>query len=146
MVEWHKNDAETKGNPWDNLPNSELEVVACLWNKKCATARDLREAMDGYRPMTHGAMVTLLKRLEEKGLVRKEKGAVGKAFVYEATRGPERVHRRIMRDLHERIFGGSGVAMVASLFETRPPTPDELDDIQRLLDDMRARRKRENKS
>lgn len=123
----------------EEVPDAELEVLACLWQKGRATARELREAMMSYRPMSHGSMVTLLKRLERKGLVSKEKGPVGKAFVYEATRRPEPTYRRIMRDLRERIFGGSGVAMMMSLFETRAPTPEELDELQKLLDGVRKK-------
>ncbi len=126
--------------PREKLPDAELEVLACLWQKGNSTARQLREAMTSYRPMTHGSMVTLLKRLEKKGLVSKEKGPVGKAFVYEPTRGPKPTYRRIMRELHDRIFGSSGVAMVTSLFEARPPTQEELEELMRLLDDLRNKR------
>lgn len=123
----------------DNLPDAELEVMACLWQKGSATVRDLRHAMAHYRPMTHGSMATLLKRLETKHLVSKKKAPVGKAFVYEPTRGPRPAYRRIMRDLCERIFGGSGLTMVSSLFETRPPSLKELDELQTLLNTLRAR-------
>jgi len=121
----------------ENLPSAELEVLACLWQQGKATAREIRETMQGYRPMTHGSMVTLLKRLEGKNLVSKEKSPVGKAFLYHPTRRPEPTYRRIMRDLRERVFGDSGVAMVSSLFETRTPTPEELDALQQLLDQLR---------
>ena len=120
-----------------NLPDTELEVLACLWQAGRATAREVREAMRGYRPMTHGAMATILKRLEGKGLLSRRKGPVGKAFVYEPTQCPEPTYRRLMRDLRDRVFGGSGVTMVASLFETQPPTAEELDTLQRLLDELR---------
>jgi len=123
-----------------NLPDTELEVLACLWQAGRATAREVREAMGGYRPMTHGAMATILKRLEGKGLVSKRKGPVGKAFVYEPTRSPEPTYRKLMRDLRERVFGGSGVTMVASLFETQTPTAEELDTLQRLLEELRRNR------
>ena len=126
----------------ENLPGAELEVMACLWQKGEATARHIREEMAPYRPMTHGALVTLLKRLEAKGLVRKKKGDFGKAFVFRAAHAPEPVYRKIMRDLHERVFGGSGVAMFASLFETRPPSAEEVDELQQLLDDLRRQQER----
>jgi hypothetical protein len=51
-----------------------------------------------------------------------------------------------MRDLCERIFGGSGVTMVNSLFETRPPTPEELDELQEMVDTLRAKRVRKEES
>ena len=123
----------------EKLPSAELEVLASLWQQGKATAREIREAMQGYRPMTHGSMVSLLKRLEGKNLVSKEKGPVGKAFVYCPTRPPEPTYRRIMRDLYERVFGGSGVAMVASLFESRPPTSEELDALEGLLRELREK-------
>ena len=122
------------------LPDAELEVLACLWQKEEASAREVREAMGKYRPMTHGAMATLLRRLELKGLVAKRKGEVGKAFIYRPTRAPEPMYRKIMRDLRQRVFGGSGVAMVASLFETSVPTDEELSALEGLLDDLRAKR------
>jgi predicted transcriptional regulator len=126
------------------LPDTELEVLACLWQSGAhggATAREVRERIRGYRPMSHGAMATILKRLEGKGLVSKKKGPVGKAFLFEPTRAPEPMYRRIMRDLHERVFGRSGVTMMASLFETRPPTVAELDKLQDLLNELRRKHK-----
>ncbi len=124
----------------DNLPSAELEILACLWQKGKATARELQETMASYRPMAHGSMVTLLKRLESKGYVSKQKAQTGKAFVYEPTNGPKQTYRRIMKYLHDRIFGGSGVALVTSLFESRPPNQEELDTLQKLLDQLREKR------
>jgi BlaI family penicillinase repressor len=141
MVEKPKKPTGNAREALENLPDAELEVMACLWQQGEATARNVREAMLRYRPMTHGAMVTLLKRLEAKGLVTKRKGNVGKAFMFRAIHTPEPVYRKLMRDLHERVFGGSGVAMFASLFETRPPSAEEVDALQKLLDDLRRKQK-----
>ena len=47
----------------NQLPDAELEVLACLWKHGQLTARSIREEMVGYRPMTHAAVSTLLKRL-----------------------------------------------------------------------------------
>ena len=119
-------------------PDAELEVLACLWQKGEATAREIREMMDHYRPMTHGSMVTLLKRLEAKKLVTREKGPVGKAFVYCATGSAKTTHRRILGDLVERIFRGNNVAVVSSLLDANPPTPKELEHLRKLVDDLSA--------
>jgi BlaI family penicillinase repressor len=121
----------------ERLPDAELEVLACLWRNGETTAREVREAMQHYRPMTHGSVATLLSRLQAKGLVARRKGPVGKAYVYKATRRPGPAYRRVVKDILERIFGGSSVALVNSLFETQPPTPDELDALQELLDELR---------
>ncbi len=122
----------------ETLPDAELEVLACLWRKGEATARDVREAMAAYRPLTHSAVSTLLARLQEKGLVARRKGPVGKAFLFRAAGRPQRTRRRLVGDLLERVFGGDALAVVSSLFETRPPSTEELDRLQRLLDELRS--------
>ena len=123
----------------ERLPDAELEVMACLWRLREASARQLREAMASFRPMAHASIVTLLNRLEAKGLVRREKGPVGKAFLFAPTGRPGKTYRRVIGDVLQRIFGGNGPALVASLFETQPPTPDELEQLQRLLDELRSK-------
>jgi predicted transcriptional regulator len=123
----------------ERLPDAELEVMACLWQLQEATARQLREAMMDYRPMAHTSMVTLLGRLEAKGMVKRAKGPVGKAFVYAPLRRPGKTYRRVIGDVLQRIFGGNGPALVASLFDTKPPTPAELAELQQLLDRLRQK-------
>ena len=123
----------------DRLPDAELEVMACLWQLREATARQLREAMLDYRPMAHTSMVTLLGRLEAKGMVKRTKGHIGKAFVYAPLRRPGKTYRRVIGDVLQRIFGGNQPALVASLFETQPPTSAEIVELQQLLDRLRQK-------
>jgi len=124
------------------LPDAELEVLACLWDGGPSTAREVRERLAPYRPMSHAAVFTLLKRLEEKELVVRRKGSVGKAFVYRARVRPDRTFRHKVGHLLDRVFRGQSVTLVSSLFESRPPTEDELDELQRLLDRARRRQAR----
>jgi len=121
------------------LPDAELEVLACLWKLGPLTARSIREQMAGYRPMTHAAVSTLLKRLGDKGMVAREKGPVGKAFLYRATTEPRKTYRRIVNDLVERIFSGSSTALISTFLEAQPPSPTELEELQKLLDEYRKR-------
>jgi BlaI family transcriptional regulator, penicillinase repressor len=123
----------------ERLPDAELEVMACLWQLRQATARQLREAMLDYRPMAHASMVTLLGRLEAKGMVKRAKGPVGKAFVYAPLRRPDKTYRRVIGDVLQRVFGGNKSALVASLFEIKPPTSSEVAELQRLLDRLRQK-------
>src|SRR6476646_5984647 len=122
------------------LPDAELELLAALGRANEATARELRDALDRYRPMAHGSVLTLLGRLEAKRLVEKRKGDTGKAFVYRPTAAGRAIFRPVMRNLVDRVFGGSSVSFVASLFDSAPPSRDELDELQNLIDEMRAQR------
>jgi BlaI family transcriptional regulator, penicillinase repressor len=121
------------------LPDAELEVMTCLWQGGPETARSIRESLRKQRPMTHASVCTLLKRLEAKGYVAREKGAVGKAFVYRARVKPARTYKRILGDLLDRLFRGSGLALVASLLENRPLSAGELQELEKMLADLRKR-------
>ena len=120
------------------LPDAELEVLACLQRQSKATAREIREAMQTYRPMAHPSVLTLLTRLEGKGLVRREKGPSGKAFVYLPTGRARKTGGNVLKRLLQRVFHGDGVALVSSLFESKPPTREELNRLEELLRDLRA--------
>jgi predicted transcriptional regulator len=99
--------------------------------------------MASYRPMAHGSVLTLLKRLEAKSMVTKEKGPVGKAYVYRTTRALSETSQPMVQNLVSRIFGGDAVAMVASLFETRPPDQGELQQLRDLLDRLDEKQNRQ---
>lgn len=122
-----------------NVPTAELEVLACLRQMEQATAREIREHMHSYRPMAHGSVVNLLKRLEAKKLVSKKKGPVGKAFVYRPTAATVSIYGNVLDRLLNRVFGGDSLALVASLFETKPPDRRELEKLEQLLDELRER-------
>lgn len=123
------------------LPDAELEVLACLWHNGKATTREIREMMNEFRPMALGSIGTLLGRLQEKGLVKRTKAPVGKAFIYRPVRRAAAGYRSILGNLLDRVFGGSSIALVTSLFETKPPTSEELRQLEELLDELRGKRK-----
>lgn len=124
-----------------NLPETELKTLACLRRKGRATVSELREALRPFRPLAHPSVVTLLQRLELKGLVTRAKGTVGKSFVYRPTARSGATLRAKIERLVQRAFGGDSVALVASLFETQPPSAEQIDQVQQLLDELRQERK-----
>ena len=123
-----------------NLPSAEMEVLACLHRLGGGTAAQVRESLASLRPMAHGSVVTLLKRLESKKLVTRRKAPAGKAFIYSPRQERQQTFGRLIRELVQRIFHGDGTALVASLFESKPPTTDELEKIQEMLDELRRQR------
>lgn len=122
----------------DSLPDAELDVLSCLWKHGDLTAGEVREKLKSVRPMTHSAVSTLLTRLLDKSMVSRSRQ--GRSFVYRAVRKAERAGRRVVSDALEKVFGGNPAAVVSSLFESRRPTREELDQLQDLLDELRAGR------
>jgi BlaI family transcriptional regulator, penicillinase repressor len=129
-----------RSEPIPELPEAELEVLACLWKKEPLTASEIREQLQAFRPMAHGSVLTLLNRLTAKKLVAREKSGQGKSFAYRPIQKSAPIHRRILSKLHQRIFGGSAVAMVASLLEAQTATPEELNELKALLEQFAAKK------
>ncbi len=125
-----------------NLPDAERDVLACVHRLGGATASAVRAALHAYRPMSHGAVVTLLKRLEAKRLLTRQKAPTGKAYVYQPTRNHGANFRGLIKEMLQRVFHGDGVALVASLFETKAPSAAEVEKLQEMLNDLRRRRKK----
>lgn len=117
----------------DTLPPAELDVLSCVWRENPVTARRIREMMLKHRPMAHGSVVTLLTRLESKGLVTKDKGPVGKAFLFKPLKRPEAVQKRLVKDMVDHVFGSDTGAMVCAVLDANPPTADEVSSIQSVL-------------
>lgn len=122
----------------DRIPDAELEVLACVQRRGRATAREVREELASWRPLSHSSVMTLLGRLADRGLVDRERGE-GREYIYHATATREEALEPIFRRLLNRVFEGDAAAMTASLFQTRPPESDELERLERLLDDLRSR-------
>ena len=118
------------------LPEAEVEVLACLHRAGEAQAAEIRRALRKTRPMSHASVVTLLGRLEQRGIVSRRKAESGKAFVWFATHKPEQTFRSVIGRVAERVFHHDRVALVSSLFGAKPPTREELDGLRELLDGM----------
>lgn len=132
--------SKSKGTS-NSIPSAELDVLACLWQEGPVTARRIREMMRKYRPMAHGSVVTLLTRLEEKDMVSKKKGNVGKAFLFSAARKPEAMYRKLTKEMVNRVFAGNVATMVCALFDAQAPTKDELTQIQKAVNSSKRKAK-----
>lgn len=123
------------------LPEAELDVLNCLRRAGEATASEVGRALEDERPMAHGSVVTLLTRLESKGLVTRRKGPVGKAFLFRPTPGADRALRRALDRWAGRVLERDRVSLVASLLGGPPPSAAEIERLRRLLSGLEARRR-----
>ena len=123
------------------LPEAEMEILAILQREGEAEAKRVRELLAPFRPMTHASVITLLGRLEAKGLVLHRKADVGKSFVYSPARSARPLYRSLLRRVMRRIFADDPATLVAELFEARALTSHELEQIQRLVSELKDRRR-----
>src|SRR5947209_18643084 len=88
--------------PLSNLEHLVMEVV---WSKPSCTSEEVRSALAERHPMKESTARTMLKRLEEKGYVRHR--VEGRANIYSGIDAPQKVAARAVRQIIERLCGGS---------------------------------------
>lgn len=79
-----------------------MEVV---WERKTATAEEVRLALAERHPMKESTVRTILARLEEKGYVTHTLD--GRTNVYSGADAPQNVAAHSVRQIIERFCGGS---------------------------------------
>ena len=88
---------------------------------------------DAETPRAYTTVMTLMNIMADKGLLEREPD--GKAFRYRPARPRERTLKNMLADTLSRVFDGSATALVAQLLDNAKPSPDELKQIRKLIED-----------
>lgn len=119
-----------------SLPRREREIFEILCNLGEGTAADVRSGMTD--PPSYTAVRTMLGRLEAKGLVSHR--AVDQAYVYKSVAQPAKVRESVLQQLVKTFFEGSAVSAATALLGlTRKLDPEELEALQRAIDEAKER-------
>ena len=114
------------------ISNAEWLVMKAVWAKSSATAAEVVEALEGETSWKPKTIMTLLNRLAKKGALRFEKE--GRAYRYYPVIGEAESVKAESRSFIERVYGGALTPMLANFLEEAELSPEEIDDLKRLLD------------
>ena len=117
-------------------PEAELEVLACLRAAGELDARSIGSALARTRPLAHSSVVTLLRRLETKGLVTRRAAPVGKAFLYRPAGKAAATFAGVLDRLVARVFGGDRLSVVSTLFRGEGASAREIAALRELVDSL----------
>lgn len=109
----------------------ELELMKVLWDLGSGTVQAVQERLPG-EPLAYTTVQTMLNVLATKGKVSRV--LKNRAFVYRPAVSRKQTVSATMRDLIDRMFGGSAEALVMGLLETRHITPKKLAELQKKLE------------
>lgn len=122
--------------PAYRLGDLQLRVLKVLWRRGPASVAEVHQSL-GPPCLAYTTVATMLRKMEARGLVRHKEQ--GRRFIYEAAVTAEEVSRRTTADLVDRLFGGSLAEAVCHLLETRDVTPEELERLERLIQERKRR-------
>jgi predicted transcriptional regulator len=116
---------------------AETGILNVLWDLGRCTVKQvharLAEQRAGeLRPAGYTTILKLMQIMAEKGLLRRTEGD-GRAHLYIPVIERDAAQRQMVRELVDRLFGGSSTQMVLQALEERPATAEELDEIRRLI-------------
>jgi predicted transcriptional regulator len=108
---------------------AETGILNVLWDLGPGTVKQRAEEL---RPSGYTTILKLMQIMAEKGLLRRIEGD-GRAHVYIPVIERDTAQRQMVRELVDRLFGGSSTQMVLQALEERPASAEELDEIRRLI-------------
>jgi predicted transcriptional regulator len=120
------------------LPPRERQIVDLLYEEGPRTVAEICSALPD--PLSGSAVRAMLKRLEDKGFVRRENSDRG--YVYSPTVSDNQAQRTVLSQIVRTFFKGSPVSAASALLgmaqdlDTR-----ELDELEAAI--LRARQARE---
>jgi predicted transcriptional regulator len=127
----------------DQLTPLELEIMKVLWETGPATVQTVQEALAPSRGLAYTTVQTMLNVLHRKGKVERELNE--RAYAYRPVVSRAEVVSTTMRDIIDRLFGGSAESLVLSLVETEHLTPEKLARLQSIVDEKAAPKRKERR-
>jgi len=103
----------------------ELEIMKVLWVTGPANVQTVRRQLGARRDLAYTTVQTMLNLLERKGKVKRT--LQERTYIYRPAVTRRREVGHMVRDVVDRLFGGSAEELVQSLVETRQLTPEMLD-------------------
>jgi predicted transcriptional regulator len=118
--------------------DAELAILRVLWSRGPSTVRQVHDAIAGTRETGYTTTLKLMQIMSEKGLVTRDESS--RTHVYTARASQDQTQQQLVSDLADRAFGGSAAALVMQAISSGAASPEELQEIQRLIDGYRRAR------
>jgi predicted transcriptional regulator len=115
------------------LTESELELMTILWRLEGATVNEVLAALPPDRPLAYTSVSTILRILEQKGVVTSEKIGRGHRYLPAVAKGDYEVVA--IGQMVDTVFDGQPLSLVRRLFDGVGLTRKDLASLRALLDD-----------
>ena len=114
---------------------SELEILQALWIRGLATVREVHEDLARTKDVGYTTTLKLMQIMHEKGLVKRDDSM--RTHVYQAAVNKEKTQKHMLSKMIDSLFGGSSTQLVIQALGEHKASPEELERIQALLDNLK---------
>lgn len=122
------------------LGELEIEVLRYVSDHAPVNARQVADKLGETQGLARTTILTVMENLRSKGYLVREKQE--KVFLYAPAATKAEMLRSLVNDFVEKTLKGSVSPVVAYLANTRQVSDDDLDELETLVEELRAERKR----
>lgn len=115
------------------LTGGEWSVMSCLWENSPRTVMQLVDDLNKQAGWAKSTTITVLRRMEEKGLLRCEPAGRGKAYSPAVER--ERAVVAETRSFLDRVYHGSVGLMMSAMARRQELSREEIAQLRAILDE-----------
>jgi len=113
------------------LTRLELRIMQVIWRRGASTVGEVQAELKPA--LAYTTVQTMMNILERKGKLKRE--LEGRAYVYQARVSEQKALGQGVRDLIDRMFGGSSEEMVMSLLKSGQIDAERLRELTRRFQD-----------
>lgn len=117
------------------ISRGETQVLKALWHLEKGSVGEVHAGMPEELSMDYSTVQTYLRRLLAKGYVSAQR--VGRNKVYRPAVQKTQVVGDAVDDFLEQMFDGQLLPMVRHLVGSRDVTPEEINDLMRIVESLR---------
>lgn len=114
----------------ETLTKLELQIMQVIWRLGPANVGAVQAELS--QPLAYTTVQTMLNILHRKGKLRRKLN--GRSYLYSATVTESRATGSAVRDLVDRVFGGSTEALVMSLIKNNQIDTKKIAELTRRLE------------
>lgn len=114
--------------------DAELTILQVLWDRGPSTVREVYRVLNSDKEVGYTTVLKLMQIMTAKGLVERDESR--RPQLYRSCSPRELTQRQLIKDLADRAFGGSAKRLVMQALEGKKASPNELAQIEKLLNKL----------
>lgn len=123
-----------------NPTEGELAILRVLWSRKAPmTVREVHAELSKSKDTAYTTVLKMLTIMADKGLV--DRDASERSHAYAAVHAEPVVQTSLLKSLVQKAFAGSALTLVQRALDDGVASAEELDQIEKLIAQAKARRK-----
>ncbi len=115
----------------DTLTKLELQIMQVIWRQGASNVGAVQEGLE--QELAYTTVQTMLNILHRKGKLKRK--LHGRAYEYSATVTEAKALSHAVRDLVDRMFGGSNEELVMSLIKSKQIDAKRIAKLSKKLDE-----------